>query len=156
MKTREDGAEDVTAIELSGGEEVEGGGEKTDPCGAANRVQKEEVWIDAGMKEGVEKAEEQGGAEDESVGIGLGDSGDDGGMEDAVEQSRNGEDKTYQRTGGTDVEESAGGANGRTDQDKSAKGADEGGERYEEGVGGANVMAPAGEEVAEFVGEKDR
>ena len=35
-----DGAEDVTAVELAGGEKVERSGEEADPGGAANRMEK--------------------------------------------------------------------------------------------------------------------
>jgi hypothetical protein len=50
-------SEDVAAVELSGGEEVQTCGEKTDPGGATYRGKEEEVGIDAGMNEGIEKAE---------------------------------------------------------------------------------------------------
>lgn len=84
---------------------------------------------------------------------------DDGGhdmrMEDAIEQGGNGEKEAHERAGSADIEESTRCANGGTDENESAKGADERGEGNEERIGGMNVMTAAGEEVAEFVGEED-
>ena len=157
MDTWVDGAEDVTAVKLAGGEEIERGGEEADPGGTADRVEKEEVRIDAGMEEGVEEPEEERNAEDDGVlvGISVGDGGDEAGMKDAVEKGGDGEDEADQWTGSTNVKESAGGANGRAHEDEGAEGADEGWKGNEERVAGANVMVSAGEVMTEFVGEKD-
>ena len=89
MDTWVKGAEDVTAVELAGGEEVERGGEESDPGGAADRVEKEEVRIDAGMKERVEEPEEKRNAEDDGVlvGIRVGDGRDETGVKDAVRRA---------------------------------------------------------------------
>jgi len=77
-----EGAENVAAVELSGGQEIQRSGEKADPCGAADWRKEEEVGIDAGMKSGVEKAEKQRSAEDDAVlgRIGKSDSGNDARM----------------------------------------------------------------------------
>ena len=157
VKAGIDGAENVAAIELSCREEVKCRGEKTDPGGAAYWGKQEEVRIDAGMKQGIEKAEKQGNAEDDGVlgRIEISDCGNDIGMKYAVDKGGNGKDKTDQRAGGADIEEGAGSANGRAHEDKGAKGADERGEGNEEGVAGVNVMVAASEEMAEFVGEKN-
>ena len=113
--------------------------------------------IDAGMEEGVEEPEEERNAEDDGVlvGIDVGDSRNKAGMKDAVEKGRDGKDEADQWAGSANVKESAGGANGRAHQDKSAEGADEGWKGNEERVAGANVMVAAGEVMTEFVGEKD-
>ncbi len=76
-------------------------------------------------------------------------------MKDAEDERGDRDDKADERAGGADVEERAGGANGRTDEDERAQGADECGEGDEERIAGANVVVAAGEEVAEFVGEKN-
>ena len=151
------GAEDVTTVKLAGGEEVERSSEETDPCGAANGVEKEKVGIDAGMEEGVEEAEEERDAEDDGVlvGIGMGDGRDDSGMKDAVEKGGDGKDEADQWTGSTNIKESADGANGRAHEDESAEGADEGWKGNKERVAGADMMVAAGEVMTEFVGEKD-
>ena len=81
--------------------------------------------------------------------------GNDFRVENAVGECGNGENETDERAGSADVEECAGGANRRTNQDESAEGADERGEGNEERIAGANVMMAAGEEMAEFVGEKN-
>lgn len=58
MEARTDGAEDVTAVELSGGEEIEGSSEKADPCSAADRVKKERAQSHAGTKKSREEMEQ--------------------------------------------------------------------------------------------------
>jgi hypothetical protein len=158
VKTWVNGAEDVTAVELGCGEEVERSSEESDPGGAADRVEKEEVRIDAGMEEGVEEPEEERNAEDDAVlvGIGVGDGGDEAGMKDAVEEGGDGKDEADQWTGSANVEEGTGGANGGAHEDEGAEGTDEGWKGNEEGIAGANVMVAAGEVMTEFVGEKDR
>lgn len=157
MNARVNGAEDVTTVKLAGGEEVERGGEEPNPGGAANRVEKEEVRIDAGMEEGVEEPEEERNAEDDGVlvGIGVGDSRDEAGMKDAVEKGGDGKDEADQWTGSANVKESAGGANGRAHEDEGAEGTDKGWKWNKERVAGANVMVAASEVMTEFVGEKD-
>jgi hypothetical protein len=157
MKARTDGAEDVAAVELCSGQEIQGGHKEADPGGAANRGKEQEVRIDAWMEEGVEEAEKERDAEDDGVlaGVGICDGGDNSGMEYAIDHSGNGKNKTGKRAGGADVKESARGANLRTDEDEGAEGADEVGEGNEKRVGGADVMVAAGEEMAEFVGEKN-
>jgi hypothetical protein len=152
-----DGAEDVTAVKLAGGEEIERGGEEADPGGTADRVEKEEVRIDAGTEEGVEEPEEERNAEDDGVlvGIGMGDGGDKAGMKNAVEKGRDGKGEADQWAGSANVKESAGGANGRAHEDEGAEGADEGWKGNKKGIAGANVVVAAGEVMTEFVGEKD-
>src|ERR1700739_3284309 len=128
VDTRVDGAEDVTTVKLAGGEEVERSSEESDPGGAANRVEKEELGIDAGMEEGVEEPEKERNAEDDCVlaGIGVGDGRDDAGMDDAVEKGGDSKDEADQWARRANVKEGAGGANGRAHEDESAEGADEG------------------------------
>jgi hypothetical protein len=157
VKAWVNGAEDVTTVELAGGEEVERSSEEADPSGAANGMEKEEVRIDAGTEEGVEEPEKERDAEDDGVlvRIGMGDGRDNGGVKDAVEKGGDGKDEANQWTGSANVEESAGGANGRAHEDESAESAYEGWKGNEEGVAGANVMVAAGEVMTEFVGEKD-
>ncbi len=76
-------------------------------------------------------------------------------MEKAEDEGRDGENKSHERAGGTDIEEGAGGANGRAHEDEGAEGADERGEGNEKGVAGVNVVMPASEEVTQFVSEKN-
>jgi hypothetical protein len=115
------------------------------------------VGVDAGMKEGIEEAEEKRGTEDDAilVRVEMSDGRDEAGMKDAIEKSGDGKDEADQWTGSANVKESAGGANGGAHEDEGAEGADKGWKGNEEGVAGANVMVAAGEVVTEFVGEED-
>lgn len=152
-----DGAEYVAAVELCGGEQVERGGKESDPGGTADGREKEHLGINARMKEGVEPAQKQGSAE-EDVGlrrIGMCESRNDTGVKHAIEERRDGKDKTDERAGRANVEESAIGADRRTHENERAEGADERREGNEEGITRVDAMAAAGEEMAEFVGKKN-
>lgn len=156
VRARTDGAKDVATIELSGGEEVQRSGEKTDPGSAADRVEQEGVRGCAWMNDGSEKTQQERSAEND-LGVGrVRDAGNDLGVEKAEDEGRHGENESHERAGGADIEEGAGGANGRAHEDKSAEGADERGEGNEKGVAGVNVVMPASEEVAQFVCEENR
>src|SRR6266852_926370 len=98
---------------------------------------------------------EQRRAEDDFVIGGNGEAGNEFGVKDAEDERGDRHDEADEGAGGADVEERAGGANGRTDEDERAEGADERRKRNEKGITGANVVMAAGEEVAEFVGEKN-
>jgi len=79
------------------------------------------------MEEAVEQAEKQRSAE-EHVGlrrVGMGERGNNGGVQHAVEECRHGEQEADDGTGSADVKEGASGANRRANQDKGAEGADE-------------------------------
>ena len=54
MEAGTDGAKNVAAVELRGGEKIERGGKKTDPGSAANRREKEHVGINPRVKKCVE------------------------------------------------------------------------------------------------------
>jgi hypothetical protein len=150
-----DGAEDVAAIELGGGQQIERCGEKADPGGAADRMKQERAGSDAGMEHGVDQAQQELRAKDEVDVLQVGEAGNNFCVQDAVDQGGNGENEADQGAGSADVEECAGGADGGADQNECAEGADEGWEGKEERIAGANVMVAAGEEMAEFVGEQD-
>ncbi|HKW57166.1 MAG TPA: hypothetical protein VJN42_07385 [Candidatus Acidoferrum sp.] len=155
--TRTEGAKNVAAVKLSGRKKVEGGGEKADPGGATNGRKEQGIGVDPGMKERVKQTKKQWSTEDD-VGlrrIGVGKRRDDSGMEDAINERRNGKNEAYERTGSTNIEERASGADGRTDENKGAESADEGGKGYEKRIGGMDVMATAGEEVAKLMSEKN-
>lgn len=155
MEADVDGAEDVAAIELSGGEEVQRSGKKADPGGATDGMEEKHVGVGAGMNQTSEETKQDWSAEDYLGVRGIDDAGNDFGVQEAEEQSGNGEKKADERAGGADIEEGASGADGRTDHDESTEGADEGREGNEERIAGMDVMVAAGEEVAEFVGEEN-
>ena len=157
MEAGVDGAEDVAAVELSGGEEIQCCGEKADPCGAPYRRKQEDVRVDAGMNEGVEEAKKEWDAEDYRalVGFGMSDGWDNAGMNDAIDEGGGRENETDEGAGGANIKERASGANGRAYEYEGAESADERGKRNEEGVAGVNVVVAAGEEMAEFVSEEN-
>lgn len=86
------------------------------------------------MNEGREKAEEERSAEDDFGVRRVNDTGRDFGVDDAKEERRNADEKTNERARRADIKEGAVGANGGTDEDESAKRADERGERNEEWI----------------------
>lgn len=158
MKARAHGTKNVAAVELCGGEQVERGGKESDPGGTSDGREKEHLGINAWVKKSIEPAQKQGSAE-EDVGlrrIGVSESRNDTGVKHAIEQRGDGKDKTDERAGSADVEESAIGADGRTHKNERAEGADERWEGNEEGIAGMDAMTAAREEMAEFVGKKNR
>ena len=103
------------------------------------------------MEDGVQKTQQERSTVDElSVGR-VREAGNELGMEDAVDESRNGENETDERAGSPDVKQGAVGEDGRANQDEGAEGAIQVGERNEKRIGGANVVVAAGKEMAEFV-----
>lgn len=145
----------MAAIELSNGQEIERSGEKSNPSGAADGRQQESAGRGARMQDHLEKAQEQRSAKDDLGVCGAGESGDVLGVEHAVDKCRYSENETDERARGADIKQRTVGADRRTNQDKCAKGANQRGKRNEKRIAGADVMMAAGEEVAEFVCEKD-
>jgi hypothetical protein len=99
--------------------------------------------------------QEEGDAEDEIGVVVRGQAGNEAGMRNTKYQSGYRKKEADEGAGSADVEEGAVGANGRTDDDERAEGADERREGNEERVAGADMVVTAGEEVAEFVSEED-
>lgn len=155
VEARAQRAEDVAAVELRGGDEIEGGGEKADPGGAAYGVKKDVGDGRVRIEDGRESVEDERGAEDGTGVIWVGEIGNDLCVDDAEEQGGNGDDETEERAGCTDVEEGALRANSGANHDEGAEGSDQRWERNEKGIGGVNVVVAAGEVVAEFVYEQN-
>jgi hypothetical protein len=107
------------------------------------------------VKNGGEQMEDQWAAENEAGASGIGEAGHDFGVEDAEDESRDGNEKTNDRSGCADVEESAGGADGRANEDERAHGADQSWKRNEEGITGVDMVLAASEVVAKFMGEEN-
>ena len=149
-------AKNVAAIELRGGKKIERSGEESDPGGAADRMQEKIAGVRAVAKQRREELQKERSTEDEFVVGGNGQAGNEFGVEDAVHERGDGDDEADERAGGADIEERAVGANRRTDEDEGAEGADERGERNEEGITGTDMVMAAGAEVAELVGEENR
>lgn len=155
MNTSADGAKNVSAVELTGREKIQRGGEKADPSGAADGVKEENVGRCAGVNDPGEKAKKQRHAEHDVSVCGVDDAGSDLGVKNTKDESGHGKKEADQRTGSADIEESAGGSNRRTNHDERAEGSDERWKGNEKRIAGVNVVVAAGEEVAELVSEKN-
>lgn len=107
------------------------------------------------MEDGVQKSQKQWRAVDDLGVGGVGEAGNELGMEDAVEESGNGEDETDEWAGSAHVKQGAVCEDGGANQDESAEGAVQVGEGNEKRVGGANMVVTAGEKMAEFMGEEN-
>jgi len=84
MRARTYRAQDMAAIELSGRQKIEGGGEEADPSGASYGVEQEIAGGDSGMKNGGEKMKNERRAEDELGVSRVRQAGDKLSVEDAV------------------------------------------------------------------------
>lgn len=157
MGARTERAENVAAVELRRGKEVQGGGEETHPSGAADRREEQHIGIDAGVKERVEPAKQQRRSENH-VGLRsarMSKGRNDAGMEHTINERGNRENKSDERTGSADIEQRARRANRRANEDERSKGSDERGKRDEERIGGTDVVVAASEEMAQLVSEKN-
>jgi hypothetical protein len=155
MAARAYGTEDVPAIELPGGKEVERSGEEADPGGAADGMEEKIFRGDAGMNHGREQVQDERHSENDVCFARISETGNHLSVEDAVDEGWDGKDKADEGAGGAYVEKGAGGANGRTNENESAERADERREGNEEWIAGADAMMAASEKMAEFVGEKN-
>ena len=152
MKAGIHGPKDVAAVELSDREEIERGGEETYPGSAADRMKQKRGWRHARMKYGGEETKEERSAEYQLDVRKVGDAGNDFRVQNAEDESRDGEDKSDERAGSADIEESTGGFHRGADEDEGAESAGERREGDEERITGMDVMMTAGEEMAKLVG----
>jgi hypothetical protein len=155
VKARAQRAEDVAAVELRGGEEIERSGEEADPGGAAYRMKKNVRDRRVGIKKRGESAEDERRAEDGADVIWIGEAWHNFGVKYAEDECRDGDDEADERSGGADVEESAPRADRGADHDEGAEGADQRWEGNEIGIRGMDVMVSASEVVAELVNEQN-
>jgi len=140
---------------LRGRKKIERSGEESDPGGAADRMQEKIAGVRAVTKQRREELKQEWSAEDEFVVGGDGQAGYEFGVQYAVDERGDRDDEADERTGGAHVEERAIGANGRANEDEGSERTDERGKRNEERIAGTDVVMAAGEEVAEFVSEKN-
>ena len=155
MERSAEGTKNVTAIELGDWEKIEGSGEESDPSGAANGVKQQGAGRDAWMKNGSEKSKQERRTKDQVHVLQVGEARDGFGVQNAISEGWDGEDKADKRSGSTYIEQRSRGTNGRTNQDESAEGAHKRGERHKERIAGADVVMAASEVMTEFVCEKD-
>jgi hypothetical protein len=107
------------------------------------------------MEQSCEQTEEERNAEDEIGVRSVGKIWDDFCMEDTVGESGDRQNKAGEGAGRADIEESTRGANRGTNENESAESANKRREGNEERIGGADVVVPASEEMAELVSEKN-
>ena len=153
-----EGVEDVAAIELSAGDEIERSDEEADPAGDQDGVGSDVVKGRGGgiplEQEGMEEADGEGlaaEADDGHGGVGRGlvaegkahGDGDGGGH------------VAGQRAVDADVHQRVAVGNAVANLDDGAGGAAEGGGGKHPGEGGADLVAAAGEVVAELVDQQD-
>src|ERR1700687_1283598 len=104
MNARAYRADDVATVELSDGEEMEGGGEDPDPGGAADGVEEQVGGLSVRLKDSGRKFQDDRHTEDE-VGIRVtADGGNDFGMNHSVSQCRQRHQESHERPGSADVE----------------------------------------------------
>ena len=145
--------EDVAAVQLAGGQQVERGGEDADPRGAPDRVQQQGLVRNARPQQGFEDALDQRAAEYDKRFLIAGK--DKFRLGDGQGQRRHRDEETDQRAGDGHIEQSATIDDRRANSDESAEGADERGRGNEIWIRGVDAVVAAGEVVAEFVGEQD-
>jgi len=145
----------VAAIQLGNGQQIERSCKQPNPCGAADGMKQQSARGNAGMHQICEKTKQQRRAEDDFRVARVDKAGNDLGVENAVDQRGNRENKAYKRARSAHVEESPGGADRRANQNEGPKRTDERGERNEVWVTGADVMMAAGEEMTELVSQQD-
>jgi len=85
VAARADGAEDVATIELAGGQQVEGSGEKADPGGTADGMEEKIFRGDAGMNDCGEQMKDQRHTEHDVSFTGVGETVNYLGMKNAVD-----------------------------------------------------------------------
>ena len=107
------------------------------------------------MQERVQEAQQKRSAIDDFGVRRVGEAGNKLGMQDAVDESRNGKGETDERTCSADVKQGAVGQDWRANQDEGPEGAVQVGEGNEKRIGGANMMIAAGKEMTQFVREKN-
>jgi competence protein ComEC len=151
---RGDGIEHVPAVQLADRQEVEGGGEQSEPGGGEGRVQLDRHVRSEVEVERVDHLEEQAGGQDDRSGMqGL---ARGRGMRQSVEEDRQGHHEPGERPGYADVEERDARGERGPDANQGAEGAEEVRPRKEEGQGGLDAIVPAGQVVPHLVSPQYR
>jgi hypothetical protein len=157
VPARGEGEEQVTAVELAAGDEVEGGDEQADPAGDENRMadglsELRGSVVERGEEPGHEFEGERFAESDQGSSV----SGRIGVREkqaDGYSQERGKE--SGQRSVDANVDEGAAVWNAAADLDDSAGSTAQRGRRQHPGQRGADAMGAAGKVVSELMGEQD-
>ena len=113
MQARADGTQDMAAVQLADGEQVQGSHEQTNPCGAADGRKEQRAGVHAGVLEGVKKSQQQRHAEGDLGLVEIRETRHEFRMNDSVEKSRNGKDEAHKRARSANIKEGAIGTNGK-------------------------------------------
>ena len=150
----EQGVGDVPAVQLADRQQVEGGHQKPDPAGPADRVEDElRTLRDRAEKETAQELEEKRLPEEEDI-LRRDERGPFG-QRHADSQSRQGQRESGERAVGADIEDLPLEVQGRLDADESPEGPQERRSGDEEGQGGPDAVAAAGQVVAELMADED-
>ncbi len=103
VETSAEGAQDMAAIQLGDGQEVERSGEKPDPGGAANGMEQKHAGVNPWMQGGCEETQQEWSAEGQVDVASVVEARNNFGVEHAVGECGNGQDESYERTGSTDI-----------------------------------------------------
>ena len=107
------------------------------------------------MEKGGKEMQNERGAEDDVGFVRVSDGGNNFCVENSVDERGHGENEADERAGSADIKERARGANGGTQQYEGAECAYQRGRRNEKGIARVDVMMAAGEEVPQFMREKN-
>jgi len=107
------------------------------------------------VKNGFEKTKQQWRAVNQFRMCRICESGHKLGVKDTVHKRRYREEEAHDRTGCSDIKESAIGSHRRTNQNESAKRSYKIGEGNKKRIAGAQMMVAASKEVSEFVSEQN-
>ena len=155
MKAGAERTQNVAAVKLGHGQEIERSSEKPDPGGAANRMKQEGARGDAGMQPGSEETQQKWSAEGQVDVSRVVKTRNNPGVENSVGKRGNRQNESHKRTGSAHVKECASGANRGTNQNECAERAHERRKGNKKRVARTDVMMTAGEEMAEFMGEQN-
>src|SRR5215469_15729805 len=147
--------QDVAAVQLRHGHEIQRSNKQSHPCGAADGRQEQRVGRNPPMKNRFEKVQQERRSINQFCVRRISKSGHQPSMHHAINERRDGEDETDDGSRGADVKQRTIGAHWRTNQDERAKRAGEVGKGNKKRIGGMEVMVAASKEMSQFMSQKD-
>src|SRR5579864_1714642 len=160
MRARIDGKDDVTAIELPAGNQVQGRGKHSYPGSQSRGMENHLTGAElgdgcvaaCGDKEMMGQLKDQGNAKQRGL---LGFRGYWLAGEQGKKHYRNRHDESRDRSGNADIKKIFAVANGRADADKGTHGANEAGKGDEKRPGRINLTPHAEDVMSHFMGGQD-
>jgi len=153
MRPRRHGVQHVPAVELADRQQVERGGEQSEPGGGECRVQPHRGLRSDGEEEGIEPVEKKAGRQADVARMRRLRS--DRGMRQPVEENRDGSHEPGDGTSHADVEERPPGGERRADADHGAERSEQVRAREKERQRGVDPVQTAGEVVPHLVGPEN-